>query len=197
MNVEAVVFEYIYHMLKGVVLGFLLETLFLFPVLVLKRNASSYLVEADTALVNMFKHIGLVWFCVSVCYLAYEIFSLTDDSSQHRFYSRMTGPYWFAYWLTSPFMFLLTQLLWIKWFSSHWLPRLFIAVILVFSLFAEKIVVFLSSLHRDYLPSSWADYYNCSSSTIVLRAFLFIGLWALWFVGGRYRFGKFTKMSEH
>jgi hypothetical protein len=46
-----------------------------------------------------------------------------------------------------------SQLLWVKAFRQHRLLRIFIAIVLFFSF--EKFVIIVTSLHRDYLPSSW------------------------------------------
>lgn len=192
MNFEAVIFQGIYYLLEAVALGFLVETLLFFPVIVFKKKLSFRLnlKEMDRAAVNLIKHIGLLWLCVSLAYKIFEVVSLTDEYEEYAFYNRTFGPYWFAYWLTSPFMFLLTQLLWIERFSSKWLPRLMIGVFIAFSLFAEEIVIFMSSLHRDYLPSSWRDSYVKLLSTIGFGILIFVVIWGLWFVLGKYVFGK-------
>lgn len=63
--------------------------------------------------------------------------------------SRLTGPYWFAYWAYMLFYPISTQLLWIKKFrESRWI-RFVLGLLFLFSY--EKFVILITSFHRDYL----------------------------------------------
>src|SRR5687767_5957543 len=68
------------------------------------------------------------------------------------------GPYWWSYWLLIFCNGLSIQLLWFKRFreSEFWL--FLISVIVSVGMWLERFVIIVTSLHRDFLPSSWAMY---------------------------------------
>ncbi len=72
---------------------------------------------------------------------------------------RLFGPYWFAYWFNFVGVATLTQLLWLKRFRRSVLFSLFI---LLLPLLAKGLSL-LTTLNRDYLPSSWAITYRIMS----------------------------------
>jgi len=69
-----------------------------------------------------------------------------------------TGPYWLFYWMLIFSNFISIQFLWFKRFreSEFWLFT--ISVIVSFGMWLERFVIIVTSLNRDYLPSSWAMY---------------------------------------
>ena len=69
---------------------------------------------------------------------------------------RMFGKYWFGIWIQPIFWFLLSQIFRIKFFSKNIFIRIFASFFLIFSI--ERLVIISTSLHRDYLPSSWTMY---------------------------------------
>ncbi len=68
------------------------------------------------------------------------------------------GPYWWSYWLLIFCNGLSIQLLWFKRFreSEFWLFT--ISIIVSVGMWLERFVIIVTSLHRDFLPSSWAMY---------------------------------------
>ncbi len=80
----------------------------------------------------------------------YEVFMI-----QNRIW---TGPYWWFYWLLILCNGISIQFLWFKRFreSAFWLfiISLFVSV----GMWLERFVIITTSLHRDFLPSSWAMY---------------------------------------
>ena len=66
------------------------------------------------------------------------------------------GPYWFFYWMLIFCNGLSIQLLWFKRFreSAFWL--FIISLIVSVGMWLERFVIIITSLHRDFLPSSWA-----------------------------------------
>lgn len=78
----------------------------------------------------------------------YEVFMI-----QNRIW---TGPYWWFYWLLIFCNGLSIQLLWFKRFreSAFWL--FVISLIVSVGMWLERFVIIITSLHRDFLPSSWA-----------------------------------------
>jgi Ni/Fe-hydrogenase subunit HybB-like protein len=74
------------------------------------------------------------------------------------FINRAFGPYWWAYWTMVSCNVLIPQIFWFKRMRRH------VGVMFVISLFVnigmwfERYVIVVTSLHRDFLPSSWKYY---------------------------------------
>ena len=68
------------------------------------------------------------------------------------------GPYWFMYWFLLFCNVLSIQFLWFKRFreSPFWL--FIISIIVSIGMWLERFVIIVTSLQRDFLPSSWAMY---------------------------------------
>ena len=80
----------------------------------------------------------------------YEIFTL---------YNRMFGPYALLYWLMLGCNVLAPQVLWFRRVRGS-VPLLFvIALIVNVGMWLERFTIVITSLHRDFLPSSWGMYY--------------------------------------
>jgi molybdopterin-containing oxidoreductase family membrane subunit len=69
-----------------------------------------------------------------------------------------TGPYWWFYWLLILCNGVSIQFLWFKRFreSAFWL--FIISLVVSVGMWLERFVIIITSLHRDFLPSSWAMY---------------------------------------
>jgi molybdopterin-containing oxidoreductase family membrane subunit len=76
----------------------------------------------------------------------------------YAFKNRAFGPYWWAYWTMISCNVISPQLFWFKWCrTSPW----FIFIVSIFiniGMWFERFVIVITSLHRDYLPSSWGYY---------------------------------------
>jgi molybdopterin-containing oxidoreductase family membrane subunit len=73
--------------------------------------------------------------------------------------NRWTGPYAPYYWALIFCNLLVPQLLWFERFQSS-VPRLFfISIVVSIGMWLERFVIVITSLHRDFLPSSWGMYY--------------------------------------
>jgi len=78
---------------------------------------------------------------------------------QFTFLNRAFGPYWWAYWIMVACNVGFPQLFWFKKIRRS-IPIMFILVLLVnVGMWFERFVIIVTSLHRDFLPSSWAMYY--------------------------------------
>jgi molybdopterin-containing oxidoreductase family membrane subunit len=72
--------------------------------------------------------------------------------------NRMTGPYAPFYWLLILCNILIPQVLWAKR-ARHSVPLLFVVSLIVnIGMWLERFIIVVTSLHRDFLPSSWAMY---------------------------------------
>lgn len=74
------------------------------------------------------------------------------------FVNRALGPYAWAYWTMVSCNVLVPQVFWFKWCRTS-IPVMLIACILVnVGMWFERFVIVVSSLSRDFLPSSWGYY---------------------------------------
>jgi len=95
---------------------------------------------------------------------------------QFTFINRATGPYWWAYWTMVSCNVLSPQLLWFKKVRTS-VPAIFVLTIFVnIGMWFERYVIVTTSLHRDFLPSSWS-YYAPSTTEV----FILVGSFGLFF----------------
>ncbi|HTQ80183.1 MAG TPA: NrfD/PsrC family molybdoenzyme membrane anchor subunit, partial [Thermoanaerobaculia bacterium] len=92
------------------------------------------------------------------------------------FVNRAFGPYAWAYWTMMSCNLFVPQILWSKRLRTS-IPVLFVLSLLVnVGMWFERFVIIVTSLHRDFLPSSWSMY----RPTIVEVAIL-LGSFGLFF----------------
>ena len=111
-----------------------------------------------------------------------EIISILcgDDLSNRDFLmKRMLGKYAFGFWLQPLCTIIFSQLVWFKKLAKHSLFRFVIALFLFIDF--EKLVIIITSLHRDYLPSSWTMYEDFSFlgwmiSSWIIKLFFFASM---------------------
>jgi len=73
--------------------------------------------------------------------------------------SRMTGPYAWIYWMLLACNLVTPQLLWFARVRDS-IPGLFaISLVVSLGMWLERFVIVVTSLSRDFLPSSWGMYY--------------------------------------
>lgn len=81
------------------------------------------------------------------------------EYEQYAFLNRSTGPYAWAYWTMMSCNLLFPQFFWIKKLRRS-IPFMFVTSIVVnIGMWFERFVITVTSLHRDFLPSSW-DYFS-------------------------------------
>jgi Ni/Fe-hydrogenase subunit HybB-like protein len=73
--------------------------------------------------------------------------------------NRMTGPYGWSYWALIVCNALAPQVLWIKRMRTNLAVLFVVALIVSVGMWLERFVIIVTSLHRDFLPSSWDMYY--------------------------------------
>jgi Ni/Fe-hydrogenase subunit HybB-like protein len=69
--------------------------------------------------------------------------------------NRFTGPYRVEYWLLLLCNIAVPQLLWLKRVRTNVLPLFVISIVINIGMWLERFVIIVTSLHRDFLPSSW------------------------------------------
>ena len=73
-------------------------------------------------------------------------------------WNRMTGPYGVAYWALILCNVIIPQALWLKRVRTNVYALFVIAIIVNIGMWLERFVIVVTSLHRDFLPSSWGNY---------------------------------------
>jgi Ni/Fe-hydrogenase subunit HybB-like protein len=73
-------------------------------------------------------------------------------------FNRATGPYWWTYWMLILCNVLIPQALWLKRVRTNTILLFIIAIIINMGMWLERFVIVVTSLHRDFLPSSWGNY---------------------------------------
>jgi molybdopterin-containing oxidoreductase family membrane subunit len=85
----------------------------------------------------------------------------SDDASEEFLTSnRMFGPYWPVWWTTMTCNVLVPQLLWWRFFRTSPLPLFVISLLVNVGMWAERYLIVVTSLHRDFLPSSWGKFHG-------------------------------------
>jgi len=98
-----------------------------------------------------------------VCYgYAVEAFMAWYSGNEYEWYmmwNRWTGPYAPAYWALLFCNLVVPQLLWIEKVQSSPIGLFAISIVVSIGMWLERFVIVVTSLHRDFLPSSWGMYY--------------------------------------
>jgi Ni/Fe-hydrogenase subunit HybB-like protein len=77
---------------------------------------------------------------------------------QFVFMNRAMGPFAWAYWIMVSCNVLTPQLLWFKKIRSNFLIVFILSIFINIGMWFERFVIIVTSLHRDFLPSSWSTY---------------------------------------
>lgn len=77
---------------------------------------------------------------------------------QFVFFNRAFGPYAWAYWIMVSCNVISPQLLWFKRIRSNLMIVFLLSIVINVGMWFERFVLIVTSLHRDFLPSSWAMY---------------------------------------
>jgi len=110
---------------------------------------------------NMAKVMLATGLLVAYGYLM-EAFMAWYNGSTYENYmllNRLTGPYAPAYWLLLVCNIGIPQLLWRSSIRANPLALFVIAIIINIGMWLERFVIIVTSLHRDFLPSSWGMFY--------------------------------------
>lgn len=101
---------------------------------------------------------------------------------QFTFINRAFGPYAWAYWIMVSCNVLFPQLFWFKKIRRS-IPIMFIIAVLVnVGMWFERFVITVTSLSRDYLPTSWAYFKpTLVDGAILIGSFGFFFTWILLF----------------
>ncbi len=86
-------------------------------------------------------------------------YSGSEYEAYHFFYTRPQGPYWWAWIGMISCNVIIPQLLWIKALRTNVLGTWILSIFVNIGMWFERFVIIVLSLHRDFLPSSWAMFY--------------------------------------
>ena len=74
------------------------------------------------------------------------------------FFNRAFGPYAWAYWAMVSCNVIFPQLYWFKGIRTSLVAMMIINVLVNVGMWFERFVIIATSLHRDFVPSSWGYY---------------------------------------
>lgn len=77
---------------------------------------------------------------------------------QFVFFNRAAGPFAWAYWTMITCNVISPQLLWFKAIRGNLMLVFLLSIVVNIGMWFERFVIIVTSLHRDYLPSSWSGY---------------------------------------
>lgn len=95
---------------------------------------------------------------------------------KYAFINRATGPYWWAYWSMMTCNVITPQLFWFKKIRTSIMATFIITIFVNIGMWFERFVIIVTSLHRDFLPSSWSMY-----SPTFIEVGIFVGTIGLFF----------------
>jgi Ni/Fe-hydrogenase subunit HybB-like protein len=110
---------------------------------------------------NMAKVMLATGLIVAYGYLMENFMSWYGAVQYDRFttLNRWIGPYAPVYWALIVFNVLIPQVLWFKRVRTNVMSLWLVAMAVNIGMWLERFVIVITSLHRDYLPSSWSMYY--------------------------------------
>jgi Ni/Fe-hydrogenase subunit HybB-like protein len=80
------------------------------------------------------------------------------EYEQYAFLNRATGPYAWAYWIMMTCNVISPQLMWFRKLRRSVGFTFALSIVVNIGMWFERFVIVVTSLHRDYLPSSWSYY---------------------------------------
>ncbi len=81
-----------------------------------------------------------------------------NEYERYAFINRAIGPYAWAYWTMVSCNVIFPQILWFKKMRYNLTVVFIISIIVNIGMWFERFVIITTSLHRDFLPSSWVMY---------------------------------------
>ena len=119
---------------------------------------------------NMAKVTLLTGSIVSLAYLteAFMAFYSGSPWEQAMLINRSMGPYAWAYWTMVTCNALVPQLFWFRKLRRSVPVILTLSILVNVGMWFERFVIIVTSLHRDFLPSSWAMYAPTQTEIFIL-----------------------------
>jgi len=110
---------------------------------------------------NMAKVMLATGLMVGYGYTMEAFFAWYSASPHEQFmmYNRMFGPYGLFYWTLISINVVMIQLLWFKSIRTNTLGLFIMSIFVNIGMWLERFVIIVTSLNRDFVPSSWGMYY--------------------------------------
>ena len=126
----------------------------------------------------MTKVILLTGSIVGVAYITEFVIAAYSgyEYEQYAFANRMFGPYAWAYWTMMFCNLMAPQVFWSKWARTTPWFIFVISIVVNIGMWFERFVIIVTSLHRDFLPSSWVMYH-----ATWVEVGIFLGTFGLFF----------------
>ena len=74
---------------------------------------------------------------------------------QFAFINRAFGPYWWSYWTMIICNVFIPQIFWFKSMRRNIKVMFVVSIFVNIGMWFERFVITVTSLHRDFIPSSW------------------------------------------
>jgi len=81
------------------------------------------------------------------------------EYESYAFINRFSGPYMVAYWTMMTCNVISPQLFWFKKIRTNLTATFILSIVVNIGMWFERFVIIVTSLHRDYVPSSWTMFY--------------------------------------
>jgi molybdopterin-containing oxidoreductase family membrane subunit len=111
-----------------------------------------------------------------------EIFIAWYSGSEYEYYTffvnRISGDYWWAFWIMFTANAVVPQLFWFKKIRRSITVIFIISIIINIGMWFERYVIVVTTLTKDYLPSNWSDY-----SPTHIEVLLYLGTIGLFGLG--------------
>jgi molybdopterin-containing oxidoreductase family membrane subunit len=109
---------------------------------------------------NMAKVMLATGLIVGYGYIMEAFFGWYSGNKYERFmiWNRMHGPYSLYYWALILCNIIAPQFLWSKKLRSNLFVLWIISFVVSIGMWLERFVIVVTSLHRDFLPTSWGSY---------------------------------------
>ncbi|SLJ87386.1 NrfD/PsrC family molybdoenzyme membrane anchor subunit [Salegentibacter salarius] len=140
-------------------------------------NLENYITVQHIELMNIV--IMITGSIVGVAYITELVIAWYSgvEYEQYAFLNRATGPYAWAYWAMMTCNVFSPQFMWFKKLRTSIMFSFFISIVVNIGMWFERFVIIVTSLHRDYLPSSWTMF-----SPTFVDIGIFIGTLGFFFV---------------
>ncbi|MCC6342460.1 MAG: polysulfide reductase NrfD [Bryobacterales bacterium] len=82
----------------------------------------------------------------------------SNHYEQFVYLNRAAGPFAWAYWTMITCNVITPHVLWFRRIRHSWVAVFIVTIFVNIGMWFERFVIIVTSLHRDYLPASWASY---------------------------------------
>ncbi|MFZ9263179.1 MAG: NrfD/PsrC family molybdoenzyme membrane anchor subunit [Chitinophagaceae bacterium] len=120
---------------------------------------------------------GSIVGCAYLTELFMAWYSMVPFEQDIFFKYRIAGPYGWSYWLMMTCNVISPQLFWFRKLRRNVTFTFIMSIVVNIGMWFERFVIIVSSLYRDYLPSSWSVYYRPS----IWEVGFYLGTFGLFF----------------